>query len=522
MNYLPELSELSVWDCIETAADARPSARMLVDDHDRDWSFAEYRDACCRVAARLTAEGIGPDSTVSWQLPTTIEAVVLLGALARLGARQNPLIPVLRRAELRPILEDVQPDLIVVPTLWRNHDHAEMAADLAADSGARVWALDLDGDLSRIELEDLSLLPAPPAADVGRWIYSTSGSTARPKTVLHTDASVLASSRAQLLQLDLGPEDLFPVSFPIAHIGGMAWLATSWCVGTQLMLDSAFDPAQSPLRMSRHGATVLGSATPFFLSYLSAQRLHGSEPLFPRLRFCMGGGAPIPSGLHAQVSEELGGLGVFNGYGLTECPILGYPTPGSDPELIEASAFVPAPGVEVRIVDADGNDVPEGQQGELRAKGPQSFLGYLDPELTSAAVDEAGYVHTGDLAILENGYVRVSGRIKDVIIRNGENISAIEIETAIAGSAGVSEVAVVGVPDARHGERVCAVVVPSDATDPPHLPQLVAACEHAELARFKFPEQLRIVDHLPRSPMGKLVKPAILDIITRQNSSSAP
>lgn len=503
----------TVWGLIDAAAERWSTRRMLVDDHDRDWTFAAYRDACLRVAARLTSRGIGPSSTVSWQLPTTIEAVVLLGALTRLGARQNPLIPILRDAELGPVLDDVAPDLLVVPRLWRGYDHETAATDLATSIGAQLWVLELDGDIAALSDEELDTLPEPPREDSGGWVYTSSGSTARPKTIVHTDASVTASAHAQLSQLDLGPEDLFPVSFPIAHIGGMAWLTTSWRAGTQLMLDSAFDPVASPERMARHGATVLGSATPFFLAFLEAQRSHGDEPLFPALRFCMGGGAPTPAGLHTQVVQELGGLGIFNGYGLTECPILGYPTPSTPAALIEVSAFMPAKGVDVEIRDPDGTVLGPEAQGELWARGPQSFTGYLDPDLTAELIDDRGFVRTGDLAVLDSGHVRITGRIKDVIIRNGENVSAIEVEGALSRVPSVAEVAVVGLPDARRGEAVCAVVVPQDPGAPPDLEELVAACTEAGLARFKHPEHLYTVPALPRSPMGKLVKPEILRLV---------
>lgn len=511
----------TVWGLIDAAAERWSTRRMLVDDHDRDWTFAAYRDACLGVAARLSSQGVGPSTTVSWQLPTTIEAVVLLGALARLGARQNPLIPVLRDAELGPILKDVSPDLIVVPRSWRGYDHKAAAEALAAPIGAQLWVLDLDGDIAALSAEDLDA-PLPDLLREGtpRWFYTSSGSTARPKTITHTDVSVTASARAQLSQFELGPKDLFPVSFPIAHIGAMAWLTTSWSAGTQLMLDSAFDPLTSPERMARHRATILGSATPFFLAFLDAQRRHGDEPLFPDLRFCMGGGAPTPAGLHTRVVQELGGLGVFNGYGLTECPILGYPGPGSPPELIEVSAFMPAKGVDVEIRDADGAVLGAEAQGELWARGPQSFTAYLDPELTAELIDEDGFVRTGDLAVLESGHVRISGRIKDVIIRNGENISAIEIETILVQLPSVAEAAVIGLPDARRGESVCAVVVPRDHDAPPALEELVAACESAGLARFKHPEQLHVMPGLPRSPMGKLVKSEILRLVGAPTGTS--
>lgn len=224
--------------------------------------------------------------------------------------------------------------------------------------------------------------------------------------------------------------------------------------------------------MARYGATILGSATPFMFAYLDAQKAHGREPLFPHLRFCMGGGGPIPPGLNARLQRELGGDGIFNGYGLTECPIVGYPAWGDDNVLLDASAFVPGPGVSVRITDADGNQVPRDVQGELRLSGPQLFAGYLNPALASTSFDLAGFVRTGDLAIQsEDGHVTITGRLKEVIICNGENISTAELESVLAAHPGVADVAVIGMPDDVKGETVCAIVVPTNPTTlPPENP----------------------------------------------------
>jgi acyl-CoA synthetase (AMP-forming)/AMP-acid ligase II len=493
-----------------------PEHPMLVDEYDRRLTSAGYRHAVEAVAAGLLARGVRPGTRVSWQLPTTLESVVLMGALARLGAVQNPLITVLRAGELRPILADVRPALIVVPTVWRDHHHARTARELAVDIGAEVLTCDACPGPLDLPTGDPATLPPPPAgADGRRWIYTSSGSTARPKTIWHTDRSVLASANASVGQLPIASEDLFPVAFPFAHIGGVSWLVTALRTGCRLLLVAAFDPVAGPALMARHGATILGSATPFLLAYLSAQQAHGTEPLFDRLRFCMGGGAALPRGLHARVRAELGGLGMFNGYGLTEAPILGYPAPDDPDELVDASAFRPAPGVEVGVLDVTGAVLPHSEQGELAVRGPQSFAGYLDPALTADVVGDDGFLRTGDLGVRRpSGHIVVTGRVKDVIVRNGENISGAEIEAALLTLPAVAEVAVVGLPDERRGERVGAVVVPADAAAPPSLDDLVAACAAAGLARFKHPEEMVLRDHLPRSPMGKLVKPAILADVT--------
>jgi acyl-CoA synthetase (AMP-forming)/AMP-acid ligase II len=238
---------------------------------------------------------------------------------------------------------------------------------------------------------------------------------------------------------------------------------------------------------------ILGSATPFFQAYLAAQRRHGDLPLFPALRACLAGGAAIPETINLEVAEVLGVPGVVGSWGLTEFPVATSETP--DDLDVGSTVGRPTPGVRARVVD-----------GELRLKGPQCFLGYVDSSLDAEAFDEEGWFRTGDLGVVgDDGRIRISGRLKDVIIRNAENVSAIDVENAILRHPAVADAAVIGLPDPRTGERVCAVVVVRPGHDVT-LPELAAHCLAEGLARFKAPEQLVIVDLLPRNPMGKVLK----------------
>ena len=508
-----------IWTLVESRAQDTPDAPMLVDERGRTLTFAQYRDVAESVAAGLLDLGLSPGSTVSWQLPTSVESAVLIGALARADLIQNPLIPVLREGELVPLFTDIAPDLIIVPPSFRGHDHAEMARTLAAGHHAQVVLCDHTlSETIDLPRGDPATLPPPAPGGPVRWIYTTSGSTATPKAIAHTDASVAATSNATVEQMPLGSDDVFPMAFPIAHIGGISWLAAAWRTGCSLVLIDQFDPATSPYVMARHGATILGSATPFMIAYLNAQHEHGSGPLFPHLRFCMGGGGPIPPGLNARLQEELGGRGIFNGYGLTECPIVGYPGWDDNNTMLDASAFLPGRDVSVRITDPDGHDLPPGTQGELRLRGPQMFTGFLNPALAATSHDADGYVRTGDLAIEDSdGHVTITGRLKEIIIRNGENISTAELESALAVHPGVADVAVIGLPHPIKGELICAVVVPADATHPPTKDALNQTCVAAGLAPFKRIEQLHYRSELPRSPMGKLMK----TVITTQTVTAA-
>jgi acyl-CoA synthetase (AMP-forming)/AMP-acid ligase II len=207
------------------------------------------------------------------------------------------------------------------------------------------------------------------------------------------------------------------------------------------------------------------------------------------------------------VKEELGGVGIVSGYGLTETPILTMNTVhGTDEQLAETEG-PPTPGVQLRIVQLDGRVAADGVEGEIRAKGPQAFRGYLDASLDDAAFDEDGWFRTGDLGVIRpDGHVVITGRVKDIIIRHGENISAKELEDLLFTHPKIGDVAVIGLADARTGERACAVVVPANVADPPTLEELFAFLTGEGLAKQKVPEQLELVDTLPRNPSGKVLK----------------
>ena len=347
-----------------------------------------------------------------------------------------------------------------------------------------------------------------------RWLYHTSGSTARPKGVWHTDSSVLAGMNGFVAGFEPTEADVMPIAFPAAHIGGVCMLGASLTSGMRLFLVESFDFRRSPFAMAARGATILGSALPFFQAYLGAQREHGAERLFPRLRSCVNGGAPLPPGIHEQVRDELGGFGIVDSWGLTEFPVT---TGGrlTDPvDRVAATQGRPSPGVEVRVVTLDGVEQPPGGEGELRVRGPQMFAGYADPALEDGAFDEQGFFRTGDLGVVAaDGFVTVTGRVKDIIIRNAENISAAEIQDLLHSHPLIEDVAVIGVPDVRTGERVCAVVRLADATGDAG-PALSLAdvrdyCTAAGLAAQKAPELLEFVDAIPRNAMGKIDKVAL-------------
>jgi acyl-CoA synthetase (AMP-forming)/AMP-acid ligase II len=486
---------------------------MVRDDLGRTLTFGEFAQRAERVAASLRDQEVGPGSTVSWQLPTCVEAVVLMAALARLHAVQNPVLPILRDAEVAVIAGQVRPDLFVVPARWRGFDHESMARRLLASTGTRILVCDIPaapapGAFALPERPaDQSPEAAPGPAGVS-WIYYSSGSTAAPKGIKHTDSSILASGGALTDNVGLNGDDVYALPFPVTHIGGVAMLTAQLRAGFTMLLCSSFDPIATSGFLAGNGVTILSSAAPFFYGYMAAQDAHGSEPLFPRLRFSANGGAPMPPEVSRQVIARLGGAGVVSGWGLTECPMATFASPG-DPEwaMLETNGRA-APGVTIRVADPVTDKArASGQEGELRLKAAQMFSGYLDESLNEAAFDRDGWFRTGDLGVVdEAGFVRVTGRIKDIILRNAENISAVEVEDVLITHPGIEDVTVIGVPDPRTGERCCAIVVLATDAAPVSPADLLAHCKEHGLASYKIPEQLQILDALPRNAMGKVLK----------------
>jgi acyl-CoA synthetase (AMP-forming)/AMP-acid ligase II len=498
------------WSLVDDAATTHPERVVLVDDFGRSLTNSQLRDAAASTAAALAERGVVDGSVVSWQLPTTLETMVVMVALTRLGAVQNPILPIWRESEVRFVTAQLGTEVIVVPGLWRGFDHVALADELARDQPMTIVVVDHAAPITdglRLPAGDLASLPAPPtAATLPRWVYYSSGTTAAPKGVRHCDRSVIAGSAGVVGMFGASSSDVNPIAFPVSHIGGAAMLAASLLTGMRLVLFDAFDPVLTPKAIAAHRPTMLGSATPFFVAYMAAQRDHGAEPLFPDLRGCVGGGAPITAELGRQVRETLSVAGVANAWGLTEFPVVTSPPPDGEPDVLDHTVGRPVPGVSVRVVDDAEREVTTGEEGELRLKGPQCFLGYVDTSLDADAFDAEGWFRSGDRGRIDaNGNVVVTGRIKDAIIRNAENISALEIESALVTHAAVNDVAVIGVPDPRTGERVCAVVVAVPEAELT-LGQLARHCESQGLSKHKFPERLELVDALPRNLTGKVLK----------------
>jgi cyclohexanecarboxylate-CoA ligase len=492
----------TVWSVIEGRASKTPDAEMLVDEHGRSLTFEQFRAAAERAAAGLFALGIAPGTRVVWQLTTRIETLVVTAALCRIGAVQIPVLPIYRGRELAFVLGQTKASYVLVAPRWRDIDLASLAGAAAEENGAELVVL--EGELPQ---GDLASLPAPPSDDQEvRWIFYTSGTTADPKGAMHTDSSALAGGGGMSDGMGIRADDRIAMVFPVAHIGGCAvWLTASLLSGCVLVLTEYVEPATIADLLRDNRVTVAGTGPAHHALYLAAQHEHPGAPYFPDVRIYTSGGAAKPPSHYAMIMKELG-KPVHSSFGMTEAPIL-TSTRAEDTEDVLASSEGRAnTGAVLRTVGADGSVLGPGEIGEVQATGPQVMKGYLDPSLDADAFID-GWLRTGDLGSLDDaGNLTITGRIKDVIIRKGETISAREVEDLLITSPEIADVAVIGIPHPVLGELACAVVVPADPANPPTLASLTGYLGAKDVMKQKWPERLELVDKLPYSLAGKVIK----------------
>ncbi|MFF3758943.1 class I adenylate-forming enzyme family protein [Streptomyces sp. NPDC002185] len=471
----------TLWELVERRAALTPDRPVLLQG-DRVLTFEGLRERAERCAAGLYGRGVRPGTVVAWQLPTRIETAVLSFALARLGAVQTPVIPFYRDKEVGFALRASRAEHFAVPGTWRGFDHAEMARRLGAQGIFEAYGDLPDGDPA--------VLPPPPSSGTDvRWIYWTSGTTSDPKGVLHTDRSLLAGGSCLAHALRLTDRDVGSMAFPYAHIAGPDYTVMLLLYGFPAVMFEHFALPEALDEYNRHGVTVAGGSTAFYSMFLTEQRKRPGKPVIPTLRLLAGGGAPKPPEIYHAVREELG-CRLTHGYGMTEVPMITMGDPEDSDEHLASTEGRPPAGMEIRITG----------DGEVRLRGEAVCRGYLDPAQTAAAFDEDGFLVTGDLGHLTpSGHLVLTGRIKDIIIRKGENISAKEIEDLLHRHPDVGDAAVIGLPDAERGERVCAVVEQPPGAAPLALPQVTAFLREAGLSVHKLPEQLEVVEALPRN-----------------------
>jgi cyclohexanecarboxylate-CoA ligase len=502
-------------------------ARIAVIDETGSTTYSELANLVSRAGAAFAGLGIERGDVVSWMLPNRVEAAVAHHALVRIGAISNPIIPIYRHREVRFILGQAGSKAVVIPRRFRNFDFVDMIDDIRADVPALEHVIVLDDDdhdddgasihghLDWHELMSSSKGELPAAAhspDDPVLLLYTSGTTADPKGALHSHNTLEHENRTIVDLYGLTAEDIVFMPSPVTHITGVLYgLNMPVVLGSTVVFQAIWDTDVALDLLEEHRATFVVGATPF----LHGLTYHDSLPrrdLALRVFAC--GGADVPPQLIIDASDRLNCCAT-RVYGSTEYPTLTgsgqadrlVKRANTDGRLIGAA--------ECRIVDEGGNDVGAGDVGEIVARGPEMFLGYLDPEASAAAALEGGWFQTGDLAYIDaDGYVTITGRKKDIIVRGGENLSAKEIEDLLFEHHSVEEVAVVGMPDPVMVERVCAFVVPSAGANP-KLGELIEHLRSKQVASQKLPERLEIAAELPKTASGKVQKFRLRDQITQ-------
>jgi cyclohexanecarboxylate-CoA ligase len=451
---------------------------------------------------------VGRGDVVSFQLPNCWQFVAAHLACVRLGAVSNPLMPIFRHRELSFMLRHGDARVLIAPARFRGFDHGELARQLARELPGLARVLltdDASGDSFEAALgaaggEECARGARLQPNDVMQLLF-TSGTTGEPKGVLHTSNTLLSAVREYARRMQIGEADVIFMPSPLGHQLGFCYgLLMALMLGIPLVLTDVWNPERALELMTEHGATFTFGATPFLADLASLPGVERRRP--PRLRMFASSGAPIPPAV-VQAARARLGVAVATCWGMTECASVTI-TPPDEYKVLESDGC-PLPNGEVRVLAADGSVAPRGTQGALQVRGSSLFVGYLKrPDLSR--LDDGGWFDTGDLARLdEEGYMRICGRSKDVIIRGGENIPVVEIESALYRMREVADAAIVAMPDPRLQERACAFVT----VRPGSQLSLAAVCKHLAAEGFSkhfWPERLEIVEQMPRTPTGKIQK----------------
>ena len=489
----------------------------------RRFTYHELATMADRIAIGLARLGVVRNDVVALQLPNWWEFTLTYLACSRIGAVLNPLMHIFRERELSFMLKHGEAKVVIVPKVFRGFDHEQMLEGLrpglpglahlvvVGGSGPNSFDALLSGPRWEREPDAEAILTGnrPGPDDVTQLIY-TSGTTGEPKGVMHTANTVMANIIPYAERLQLGSNDVVLMASPMAHqTGFMYGLMMPIMLRASTVLQDVWEPQRAIELIRSEGASFTMASTPF-LSDL-ARNVAEANTSVPTLRTFLCAGAPIPGALVEQARKVLG-TKIVSAWGMTENGAVTLIKLDDDDELAFTTDGCALPGVEVKVVEVDGTTMPFGEVGKLLVRSCSNFGGYLHrPKLNNT--DAEGWFDTGDLATMdERGYIRISGRSKDVIIRGGENIPVVEIEALLYRHPAVAQVAIVAYPDDRLGERACAVVV-CKAGQGIDFAGMVEFLKAQKIALQYIPERLIVRDAMPATPSGKLQKFKLRDML---------
>ena len=505
--------------CLAACPDKLALTAYRIDAGDvRRFTYRELAAMADRVAIGLTRLGVQKNDIVACQLPNWWQFTVTYLACSRIGAVINPLMHIFRERELNFMLKHGEAKVIVAPKTFRGFDFEQMITAIQPQlphlkhivvvdgEGANSFEALLSGPAWENEPDAAAILGAhrPGPDDITQLIY-TSGTTGEPKGVMHSANTVMANIIPYAQRLQLDAEDVVLMASPMAHqTGFMYGLMMPIMLKARAVLQDIWEPKKAVEVINSEKASFTMASTPFLTDLTRAVAEHKTP--VPTLRTFLCAGAPIPGPLVEQARAALG-TKIVSAWGMSENGAVTLIRLDDPDERAFTTDGLPLPGVELKVVegDASGPALPAGTQGRLYVRACSNFGGYLRrPHLNGT--DSEDWFDTGDLARMDaQGYIRITGRSKDVIIRGGENIPVVEIESLLYRHPAVAMAAIVAYPDERLGERACAVVVPKPG-QPFDMPTMVAYLKEQKVAIQYIPERLEVRESMPSTPSGKIQK----------------
>lgn len=506
--------DASLADYWQQTARAMPDKIAVVDNHGASYTYSALDHAASCLANWMLAKGIESGDRIAFQLPGWCEFTVIYLACLKIGAVSVPLLPSWREAELVWVLNKCQAKMFFAPTLFKQTRPVDLILPLQNQLLQLQQIVGVDKlapatsslSLSQIIADNTPLTTAITVhGDELAAVLFTSGTEGLPKGVMLTHNNILASERAYCARLNLTWQDVFMMPAPLGHATGFLHGVTApFLIGARSVLLDIFTPAACLALLEQQRCTCMLGATPFVYDLLNLLEKQPAD--LSALRFFLCGGTTIPKKVARECQQR--GIKLLSVYGSTESSphaVVNLDDPLS--RFMHTDGYAAA-GVEIKVVDDARKTLPPGYEGEEASRGPNVFMGYFDePELTARALDEEGWYYSGDLCRMdEAGYIKITGRKKDIIVRGGENISSREVEDILLQHPKIHDACVVAMPDERLGERSCAYVVLKAPHHSLSLEEVVAFFSRKRVAKYKYPEHIVVIEKLPRTVSGKIQK----------------
>ncbi|EEY5020029.1 cyclohexanecarboxylate-CoA ligase [Escherichia coli] len=506
--------DASLADYWQQTARAMPDKIAVVDNHGASYTYSALDHAASCLANWMLAKGIESGARIAFQLPGWCEFTVIYLACLKIGAVSVPLLPSWREAELVWVLNKCQAKMFFAPTLFKQTRPVDLILPLQHQLPQLQQIVGVDKlapatsslSLSQIIADNTPLTTAITThGDELAAVLFTSGTEGLPKGVMLTHNNILASERAYCARLNLTWQDVFMMPAPLGHATGFLHGVTApFLIGARSVLLDIFTPDACLALLEQQRCTCMLGATPFVYDLLNLLEKQPAD--LSALRFFLCGGTTIPKKVARECQQR--GIKLLSVYGSTESSphaVVNLDDPLS--RFMHTDGYAAA-GVEIKVVDDARKTLPPGCEGEEASRGPNVFMGYFDePELTARALDEEGWYYSGDLCRMdEAGYIKITGRKKDIIVRGGENISSREVEDILLQHPKIHDACVVAMPDERLGERSCAYVVLKAPHHSLSLEEVVAFFSRKRVAKYKYPEHIVVIEKLPRTASGKIQK----------------